>query len=200
MTANRKPAEPFSIRKFKGQKAEKTCMELIALMGGTAQSIGAVPSAERPTPRFTCPSATDERGFTYAVSPDIVFTLPDQPRGMASLAQVKMKKLQTEASKGGLFVYLDEPELHRMNTATLFYDVFFIIQIPELAEVDGFSQWMWVNVDDLQEGCTTLIKRQVAGKPTFLLPLTLFQPLSELKKRPLHEPANTNAPPTSDSA
>ncbi|MDE4142123.1 MULTISPECIES: hypothetical protein [Rhodobacterales] len=191
-----KSKERFSDRKEKGDKTEKAFMDLIALMGGTAQAIGKVPTMGDPTPRFCRPSAQSEDGFRYSVSPDIVFTLPDQPRGMASLAQVKLKKLQRDPSKGRLLIYLDEQELHRMNEAAMFYDVFFVIHVPELAATEGFSEWMWVNVDDLQEDRISLIKRRIQNKPTFLLPLDLFRPLSELKKRPLHAPSNTNAPPT----
>ena len=82
-----------------------------------------------------------------------------------------------------------------MNVAAQFYDVFFVINIPELRGIKDFSDWMWLNVDDLQESRTALIKRQVCEKPTFLLPLNLFKPLSEITKRMLNEPANTNAAP-----
>jgi hypothetical protein len=191
-----KSKERFADRKEKGDKTEKAFMDLIALMGGTAMSIGTVPTLGDKTPRFCHPSEKSEDGFRHSVSPDIVFTLPEHPRGMASLAQVKLKKLQRHPSKGRLLIYLDEQELHRMNEAARFYDVFFVIHVPELEGIDGLSEWMWLNVDDLREDRTSLIKRRIQNKPTFLLPLDLFRPLSELKKRPLHAPANTNAPPT----
>jgi hypothetical protein len=186
----------FLAAKAKGQKAEKEFMERIALMGGTASSLGTVPTLSDPTPRFSRPHATNENGYCFSVSPDILFTLPKQPRGFASLAQVKVKKLQREPSKQWLFVYLDEKELHRMNVAVQFYDVFFVIHVPELEDLEGFSSWMWLNVDDLRKDATSLIKRTVSGTQTFLLPLNLFQPLSEITKRTLDEPSNTNAPPT----
>ena len=187
----------FLAAKSKGQRAEKVFMELIALMGGTASSIGTVPTSSDPTPRFSRPHTTNENGFCYSVSPDIVFTLPNQPRGFVSLAQVKVKKLQRERSKQWLFVYLDEKELHRMNVVAQFYDVFFVIHVPELEDIDGFSSWMWLNVDDLSKDATSLIKRTVSETMTFLLPLNLFRPLSEITKRTLDEPANSNTePPT----
>ena len=187
----------FLKAKAKGQKAEKEFMELIALMGGTASSLGTVPTLSDPTPRFSRPHASNETGYCFSVSPDILFTLPNQPRGFASLAQVKVKKLKREPSKQWLFVYLDEKELHRMNLAAQFYDVFFVIHVPELEGVNGFSKWMWLNVADLHKDTTTLIKRTVWETPTFLLPLNLFQPISEITKRTLDEPANSNTePPT----
>ena len=187
----------FLEAKAKGQKAEKEFMELIALMGGTASSLGTVPTLSDPTPRFSRPHPSNETGYCFSVSPDILFTLPNQPRGFASLAQVKVKKLKREPSKQWLFVYLDEKELHRMNLAAQFYDVFFVIHVPELEGVNGFSNWMWLNVADLHKDTTTLIKRTVWETPTFLLPLNLFQPISEITKRTLDEPANSNTePPT----
>jgi hypothetical protein len=196
---NRSNAD-FLVSRAKGQKAEKEYIELIALMGGTASSLGTVPTLSDPTPRFSRPHATNENGFCYSVSPDILFTLPNQPRGFASLAQVKVKKLQREASKQWLFVYLDEKELHRMNLAAQFYDVFFVIHVPELERIEGFSSWMWLNTDDLRRNKTNLIKRTVVGTETFLLPLNLFQPLSDITKRTLDEPSNINAPPTTSKA
>lgn len=192
---NRSNAD-FLVSKAKGQKAEKEYIELIALMGGTASSLGTVPTSSDPTPRFSRPHETNENGFCYSVSPDILFTLPNQPRGFASLAQVKVKKLQREASKQWLFVYLDEKELHRMNLAAQFYDVFFVIHVPELERIEGFSSWMWLNTDDLRRNKTNLIKRTVVGTETFLLPLNLFQPISDITKRKVNEPANTNTSPT----
>jgi len=187
----------FLAAKSKGQRAEKVFMELIALMGGTASSIGTVPTSSDSTPRFSRPHATNENGYCFSVSPDSLFTLPNQPRGFASLAQVKVKKLQIEPSKQRLFVYLDEKELHRMNVATQFFHVFFVIKCSELENIDGFSSWMWLNVDDLRKGATSLLKRTVSGTQTFLLPLNLFKPLSEITKRMLDEPANSNTePPT----
>jgi len=192
MYSTNRTSEQFFEAKAKGQKAEKTFMEMIALMGGTASSLGTVPTRTDPTPRFTRPHASSENGFCYSVSPDILFTLPDQPKGFASLAQVKIKKVQRETSKNWLYVYLDEAELNRMNIASQFYDVFFVIYLPDLEGIDGFHSWMWLNIDQIKPERATLIKRRVCDKPTFLLPLNLFQPLSEITKRTLDEPANTN--------
>ena len=192
MTISSRTTAQFLSAKAKGQKAEKTFMEMIALLGGTASSLGTVPTEADPTPRFTRPHNCNENGFCYSVSPDILFTLPDQPRGFASLAQVKVKKLMREPSKEWLFVYLDEKELHRMNVAAQFYDVFFIINLPELENVNGFHSWMWLNTLDLKKSTTTLFKRNVWEKPTFLIPLNLFRPLPEIVKRTLNEPANSN--------
>ena len=200
MSNNPRTSAQFQSDKAKGQRAEKTFMELIAVMGGTASSLGTVPAHGDPTPRFSRPHATNENGYCYSVSPDILFTLANQPRGFAALAQVKVKKIQQERSKGWLYVFLDEKELHRMSLAAKFYDVFFVIHVPELDGVEGFSEWMWINVDDLQEQQTTLLKRKIFNTPAFLLPLNIFKPLSQIMKRNLiDEPANTNATPETAS-
>lgn len=185
--------EPFHERKARGQQSERLFMMHIACMGGAAQSLGTVPGHGDPTPRFCRPSSMAEEGFHYSVSPDIVFTLPGQPRGFASLAQVKLKKIYSDRSKGWLFVYLDEAEMYRMKVASQFFDIFFVIHAPEVAEVDGFGEWLWINFDDLRD--TELYRRSSSGKKVFVLPLNLFRPLSELAKDPLHEPANIDAPP-----
>lgn len=194
MTTEQLWQEPFHERKAKGQNSERLFMMHIACMGGAAQSLGTVPGHSDPTPRFCRPSSMAEEGFHYSVSPDIVFTLPGQPRGFASLAQVKLKKIYSEQSKGWLFVYLDEPEMYRMKIASQFFDVFFVIHTPEIADVDGFGEWLWVKFDDLSS--TELYRRRMPnGKKAFVLPLNLFRPLSELVKESLHEPANIDAPP-----
>ena len=75
-------------------------MEMIALISGTASSSGTVPTMTDPTARFTRPHASNENGSYDSVSLDILFTLPDQPKGFASLAQVKIKKSTTRTIKG----------------------------------------------------------------------------------------------------
>lgn len=196
MSYTKRTTEQFLKDKLKGQEAEKFFMELIALMGGTAFCIGTVPASADQTPRFSRPYPTSELGFNYAVSPDIIFSLPNQPKGFASLAQVKVKKLQKDSSKGWLFVYLDETELHRMNLAASFYDVYFVINTPELTNIEGYSAWMWLNIDDLQKENVTLIRREICGKPTFLIPINLFKPLNQLTKRQINAAANIDAIPT----
>jgi len=197
MFNNTRTSAEFHSDKAKGEASERLFIDLIGVMGGAAAATGTIPGLIGQTPKFCRPQPAAEEGFSYTVSPDIFFTLPNMPRGFASFAQVKLKKLQKVPSKGELFVWLDEKELNRMNVASKWFDVFFVIHVPELAAVEGFTEWLWVNVDDLKETHTTLIKRTVCEKPTFKLPLSLFQPLSEITKRSLNEPTNTNAKPKS---
>jgi len=187
----------FLSDKAKGQKAEKAFMELVAAMGGTAQSLGTVPGVADQTPRFSRPHNTSETGYCFSVSPDVLFTLPDQPKGFAALAQIKVRKLYHERSKGWLHIFLDESELHRMNVANQFYDVFFVIHLPELTSVDGFHDWMWISVDSMKEQENPLIKRKIRGKPTFLVPLNFFYPLSDIKRKSHNAIANSNSTPAS---
>lgn len=187
----------FLSDKAKGQKAEKAFMELVAAMGGTAQSLGTVPGLADQTPRFSRPHKTSETGYCFSVSPDVLFTLPDQPKGFAALAQIKVRKLYHERSKGWLHIFLDESELHRMNVANQFYDVFFVIHLPELTSVDGFHDWMWISVDSMKEQENPLLKRKIRGKPTFLIPLNFFHPLIDIKRKSHGAIANSNSMPAS---
>jgi len=192
MNNNVRTTKQFLSDKAKGQKAEKEFIDRIALLGGSACSIGSIPNRGDPTPRFSQPDANMENGFSYFVSPDIVFWLPNQPKGFASLAQIKVKKVQHGTPKNWPHILLDEKELHRMNVARKFYDVILVINLPELANT--FHEWMFINIDDLKEEKTTLIKRQILNKPTFLLPLSLFEPLYQLRKK-IYEPANNDYEP-----
>ena len=99
MYSTNRTSEQFFETKTKGQKAEKTFMEMIALMGGTASTLVTIPTRTDPTPRFARPHASNKNGFCYSISPDILFTRPGQSKGFASLAQVKVKKV-TRTIKG----------------------------------------------------------------------------------------------------
>jgi len=175
-------------------------MEMIALISGTASSSGTVPTMTDPTARFTRPHASNENGSYDSVSLDILFTPLINLRALHHWLRWRSKKVQREPSKDWLYVYLDEAELHRMNVASRFYDVFFVIHLPDLEGIEGFHSWMWLNIDQLKPKRAMLIKRRVCDKPPFLLPLNLFQPLSEITKRNLNEPANTNTASTTLAA
>ena len=194
MTYQRTTAQ-FMADKAKGQKAESTFMSLISLMGGTAYAIGTVPGKADATPRFSRPAPDKENGFCFSVAPDILFSLPDRPRGFSALAQIKVKKLMRGNSKTCPHILLDEKELHRMKGAHSFHDVFFVIHLPEFSDVPDVPDWAYVTVEELIH--TELIKRTIRDKPAFLIPFSLFRPLSEISKGTPYEAANTNTAPTS---
>ena len=185
----------FLIDKTKGQTAERQFMELIAAMGGTAQALGTVPGLTGSTPKYSRPHENSETGYCFSVSPDIVITLPNQPKGFAAFAQVKIRKIYRERTKGLLYVFLDETELHRMNVANQFYDVYFVIYAPELTGINNFHDWMWIGVDQLHESINPLIKRKINGKPTFLVPLNIFHPMQEITRKAMNATANSNSCP-----
>jgi len=193
MNKSIRSTKQFLSDKAKGQKAEKEFIDRIALLGGSACSIGSIPDRGDPIPRFSQPDANTENGFSYFVSPDIVFWLPNQPKGFASLAQIKVKKVQHGTPKKWPYILLDEKELHRMNVASRFYDVILVVHLPELEGT--FHEWIQVSIEKLSPDHTTLIKRTILDKPTFLLPLTLFEPLHQLRKK-VYEPANADTEPT----
>jgi hypothetical protein len=183
----------FQRRLAIGQHFENELAEIFAVWGGSAMFVVAAPGMGD-TPRFTAPHPTHEGGTGAYVAPDLLFTLPHQPRA-AFLAQLKKKKPQIDPGKGEISFLLDEKELHRMNTASVYHKVFFVIYSPEMANVGGYGPWIYVDVDDLREERNPLIKRTILQKPTFILPLTLFKSIHELRNTAI-EPANTNAPPT----
>ena len=179
--------------KAKGQKAEAVFMSLISLMGGTAYSIGTVPGKPDPTPRFARPALNNENGFCFSVAPDIVFSLPDRPRGFSCMAQVKIKKLMRGNARTFPHIILDEEELHRMKVAHTYHDVFFVVHLPEFSDIPDVPDWAFVPVAELIQ--TELIKRKICNKPAFLIPFSLFRPLSEIIKGKSYEAANTNSAP-----
>lgn len=193
---------PFSERKKIGNTIELDFMEEIARMGGSARKIGEV-EGRNEAPRFVHlrPShihdhKDPDEALRWDIAPDISFRPPNQPRGIGWVAEVKVKKIQTE--RGKAFIYLDEKQLHRMKLANSCDVCIFAIYIKDCFGIEGVEKWMIVEVDTLI--ATTFLKRTVSGNPTFCVPITLFRPLSELPHwRPWphdDEPANTNAAPT----
>ena len=179
---------PFPERKALGVAAEVEAMEMIALMGGAVHALGRIPDQPDGSPKFMHPHPTSEDGIAQSVSPDLICSLPHLPRGQCCQIQVKMKTPQTNSKGTRPFVFLDETELYRMQKSAKFFHVRFVIKLPD-------GQWLWLDVDDLHESRVSLLKREVNGKKTFLIPLELFHPMSEFTKVRINEPANTNAPP-----
>jgi hypothetical protein len=159
----------------KGHQSEQNFIDLIGLMGGSAMKIGHLPNRSFPQPRMSMPSP-DGEGATFLIAPDVVLSFPCQT---PILAQVKSKKLEGKVSEGSAFFYLDERELYLMQQASQFYQ--HVVLVVECSTLDRF---IWLHVADLDPANIDLIKRQVCGKPTFLLPLHLFKPISEIKEFP----------------
>ncbi|NYI29063.1 hypothetical protein [Sulfitobacter geojensis] len=181
----------FPKRKLTGDETEYLFMEKIAEeFGGAAQST--ISLEEGNAPKFAHPSIIDDAGPRYSVSPDFVFYLPHYPKGFTTQAQVKRKKVYGPSDEP--FIYLDEKELHRLNRAADYFDLLFVIHLPDAANTDGsVAEWLWVDAEDLK--ATRLHQRTVARKKTFLIPLTLFKPFTALSERIPYVPANTNTPP-----
>ena len=191
----------FNSRLIRGHKAEQTYMKYLASVGGTAMAIGPIPALGDPTPRFYRPHETNEDGVTTAVSPDVLFTIPGQHRGLANLAQVKKKgiKIEGRGDNAWEYLYLDEAEWHRLKVANIFYVTYFVACIPDPDDPND-SIFIYVSVDDLLPENNAFLKRVVANKKTFLIPLQLFQPIENiLKENPLagliKPPANVNGNP-----
>ena len=184
----------FPKRKLTGDESEYLFMEKIAEeVGGAAQPT--ISLEEGNAPKFAHPSTFDDGGPRYSVSPDIVIYLPHYPKGFTTHVQVKRKKVYGTANKP--VIYLDEKELHRLNRASEYFDLLFVIHLPDAANAIGSpEEWLWVDADDLKT--TRLHQRTVAKKKTFLIPLTLFKPFTALSERIPYVPANTNTPPANE--
>ena len=63
MYSTNRTSEQFFEAKAKGQKAEKTFMKMIALIGGSVFSLGTVPTKIDPTPRFIGLTLVTKTGF-----------------------------------------------------------------------------------------------------------------------------------------
>lgn len=99
------------------------------------------------------------------------------------LIQVKMKDIYENG-----VIYLDEQELHRMQRAARYHLVRFVVKLPN-------DQWKWLDVDDLHESRISLFKRKIQGKKTLIIPLYLFQPMTNFVKVSTNEAANKNTSP-----
>lgn len=184
----------FPKRKLTGDESEYLFMEKIAEeVGGAAQPT--ISLEEGIAPKFAHPSTFDDGGPRYSVSPDIVIYLPHYPKGFTTQVQVKRKKVYGTADK--TFIYLDEKELHRLKRAADYFDLLFVIHLPDAANANvSPEEWLWVDAEELK--ATRLRRRTVEKKKTFLIPLTLFKPFTALVERTPYVPANSNTPPAYD--
>lgn len=182
----------------KGDYAELDFAIQIATMGGTAEKIGKIDNLlhpqRKPGPRIVGP-AENESGFRTFKAPDFNISLPQLPYGSSIYAEVKLKSLQAEEKKQMAFVYLDEAEKHAMERASSFKPTIFVIRCPDLEALDGYCEWMWVDIRDLEKDRISLLKRTVNDKPTFLLPIDLFQPLSTLPSKEFDYAPHQNPAP-----
>lgn len=173
----------FQERKTIGIAVEVELMEKIALMGGAVHAIGCIPDQPNNAPKFMHPHLASDDGITHSVSPDLCCSLPNMPRGQMVLIQVKMKDIYENG-----VIYLDEQELHRMQRAARYHLVRFVVKLPN-------DQWKWLDVDDLHESRIGLFKRKIQGKKTLIIPLYLFQPMTNFIKVSTNEAANKNTSP-----
>ena len=186
----------------KGDYAELDFAIQIAAMGGTAEKIGRIENllhpSGKPGPRIVGP-ADNESGFRTFKAPDFNVSLPQLPYGSSIYAEVKLKSLHAEEKNQMAFVYLDEAEKHAMERASAFKPTIFVIRCPDLETLDGYCEWMWVDIRDLSKDRISLLKRTVNDKPTFLLPINLFQPLSTLPSKEFDYAPHQNPAPLQSS-
>jgi hypothetical protein len=172
--------------KQRGEYAEADFACRLAAMGGTATKIAKIPNVFQPSgkpgPRFMGPADNDD-GFKSFKAPDFIITLPQLPYGSSIYAEVKLKRLYTNPKKESAFIYLDEVEKKAMEDAGQHLPTIFVIRCPDLEEVDGYGEWLWVDIGELSPDRVKLPSKRSNGKRTFLLPIDLFRPLSTLKSQ-----------------
>ena len=125
--------------------------------------------------------------------------------------QVKHKTavIYADSFTGKQCFYFDVKEhtrLSRLNRSRPCVLVIHCLSLPALTalhpELPAFPDpYIFVEMDTLEPNQTLLHRRSVEGKDAFVLPLTLFKPLTELfNRKAFNEPANTNAPPKTSTA
>lgn len=184
----------FPKRKLTGDESEYLFMEKLAEeVGGVSQPT--ISLEEGDAPKFAHPSPFDDGGPRYSVSPDIVIYLPHYPKGFTTQVQVKRKKVYGTSDKP--VIYLDEKELHRLKRAADYFDLLFVIHLPEAANANGSpEEWLWADAEELRTA--RLPRRTIQKKKTYLIPLSLFKPFTALAERTPYVPANTNTPPANE--
>jgi|TARA_R110001606_G_scaffold361625_1_gene514786 hypothetical protein len=125
--------------------------------------------------------------------------------------QVKHKTavIYADSFTGKQCFYFDVKEhtrLSRLNRSRPCVLVIHCLSLPALTalhpELPTFPDpYIFVEMDTLEPNQTLLHRRSVEAKDAFVLPLTLFKPLTELfNRKALNEPSNTNAPPKASTA
>ena len=125
--------------------------------------------------------------------------------------QVKHKTavIYADSFTGKQCFYFDVKEhtrLSRLNRSRPCVLVIHCLSLPALTalhpELPTFPDpYIFVEMDTLEPNQTLLHRRSVEAKDAFVLPLTLFKPLTELfNRKAFNEPANTNAPPKTSTA
>jgi len=125
--------------------------------------------------------------------------------------QVKHKTavIYADSFTGKQCFYFDVKEhtrLSRLNRSRPCVLVIHCLSLPALTalhpELPTFPDpYIFVEMDTLEPNQTLLHRRSVESKDAFVLPLTLFKPLTELfNRKALNESSNTNAPPKASTA
>lgn len=170
--------------KTKGDNAELEFIHQMSFLGAFAQTSGRIPFDRKSCPRIQFPAkySVTEQEVIYPrqVAPDVVFWWPEWP--LVSMAQIKAKEIGGSVRDGSAFFWLDEEQLFKMNeVARSGANVIFVVYCTDLDAIPGLSALSFVNIRDLSEDKISLLKVRSAGKPTFQIPISVFNPISALK-------------------
>ena len=120
--------------------------------------------------------------------------------------QVKHKNtvIYADSFVGKQCFYFDVREHTRLSRLNRSRRCLLVIHCPSLPALTSLhpelptlpDPYIFVEMDTLEPNQTLLHRRKSEGKDVFVLPLSIFKPLTELfNRKALNEPSNTNAPP-----
>ena len=195
---------PFNHRLSIGETIERsTAKYIIEHLGADVEKIGSLETDEMQKPlTWRCIDGIHRR----LISADLNVC----KHGLCYSTQVKLKSsiIHADSSTGKQCFYFDVREhkrLSKLNSTRPCILLIYCEELPDLTaqhpELPRFkAPYAFVDMDVLEPNQTLLHRRTVEGKDTFVLPLTLFKPLTELFERKLNEPANNNTIPTTPAA
>jgi len=182
----------FTAALHRGLQIEEDFAAFIAKMGGHATAFGPPPirkletGDERP---LTCHLGA--KGDTaFFPSPDLLIEFPF----VSAKVQIKGKRIQEEGKSDAHFI-LDAVEKERMETANAVgVPTLFVVYCPSLCFHPGLTPYSFIDVADLVPEITKLRLRRIKGKPTFVLPVTLFRPFDLANLKALEKTHEQNKP------
>ena len=191
---------PFNHRLSIGETIERsTAKYIIEHLGAGVEKIGSLETDKIQKPlTWRCIEGIHRR----LVSADLNVCKD----GLCYSTQVKLKNsiIHADSFTGKQCFYLDVREhkrLSKLNSTRPCILLIYCEELPTLTarhpELPRFNTpYVFVDMDALEPNQTLLHRRTVERKDTFVLPLTLFKPLTEFFERKLNDLANCNAIPT----
>ena len=196
---------PFQNRLTIGEIIERQAAQwIVEHLGADVEKIGSLEAEDHKGKPLTWRSI--DGVVRRLVSPDLNVYKGDQYYSV----QVKHKNaiIHADSFLGKQCFYFDVKEHTRLSRLNRTRPCILLIHCPSLPDVTArnptlpkFSDpFIFVDMATLEPNQTLLHRRKIEGKDTFVLPLALFKPLTELFNRKAPDaPANSNTPPESST-